>query len=279
MSEWHARAQDLAAYAEDQLGEVSAASVEAHLLRCGDCRAALARHTPAADTERRWAALADQIDRPSASAVERWGLVPHGVATAFRVALAVPAMRAAWLAALALVVLLPLLVAQVSGVGVPLAMLALAPAAPVAAVALAYQSGVDPAGELAGATPRAGLRLIATRALAVAAAAVPVGLGVGLAAGTGWSVALAWVLPGLALAALVLAVGTRWDPAPVAAAVSGAWALAVGLPTPVWHVAARAVADAISGPVVQLVSLAVAAGCAGIAVARRDALAYRRAAR
>lgn len=277
-TQWHARAEDLAAYAAGRLTEVAAASVEAHLLRCPACRTTLADDASAAtDTDRRWAALAEAIDRPSRSAAERWGLLPHAAATAVRVTLAVPTMRAAWLAALALVVLLPLLAQAVAGIGMLTAMLALAPAAPVAAVALAYQPSVDPAGELAGATPRTGLRLVAVRALGVAVPAVPLGLAVGLASGIAWTHALAWVLPGLALAALVLAVGTtRWDPAPVAAVAAGAWALAVGLPTPVWHVAARAVTGTVSGPTVQLLSLAVAVAAAAVAVLRRDALSYRR---
>ena len=52
-------------------------------------------------------------------------------------------------------------------------LLVLAPLAPVAAVALAYRDWADPAGEISLATPSAGLRLVALRALLCPLAALP----------------------------------------------------------------------------------------------------------
>lgn len=274
---WHARPEDLAAYGAGQVGEVQSASLETHLVRCGVCRETMSGLTPAADSDRRWERLVDVVDRPTPTLAERWGLGRWARGTTARVTWAAPTMRTAWVACVVVVALLPLLAAEISGLHTSITLLAMAPLAPVAAVALAYGTTADPAGELAAAAPRAGLRLVAQRALAVTVAAIPLGVGAGLLAGVPVLVALAWVLPGLALAALVLAVGTtRWDPTPVAVAAAGAWALAVGLPAPVWGVAARTVAATVAGPGVQGLSLAAAVTALLVTVARRDAIAYRR---
>ena len=42
MSTWHLTPQTLTAYRDDDVDPVQAASVEAHLLGCADCRADLA---------------------------------------------------------------------------------------------------------------------------------------------------------------------------------------------------------------------------------------------
>ncbi len=72
-----------------------------------------------------------------------------------------------------LVGLVPLLTAFAVGDAGLVTLLVLAPLAPVAAVALAYRDWTDPAGEISLATPSAGLRLVALRALVVSVAALP----------------------------------------------------------------------------------------------------------
>ena len=110
-------------------------------------------------------------------------------------------------------------------------LLVLAPLAPMAAVTLAYREWADPAGEISLATPSAGLKLVALRALVVSLAALPLAFLVLLAVDT-WAgdvpmrLGAAWCLPGLALAALVLLAGTtRLDPFHVAIGISAAWAV------------------------------------------------------
>jgi hypothetical protein len=103
----------------------------------------------------------------------------------------------------------------------------LAPLAPVLGAVLAFQTGIDPAGQLARATPLASGRLPFLRAMlscgaalvavAVSSVFVPVGLG---------DVAV-WLLPGLALTSLVVAISTWVDPSRVALVLIGGWALAV----------------------------------------------------
>lgn len=264
---WHATAEELGAYrhgADDHLG---AASVEAHLLACDDCRRALATVGGTAtseDTERRWQALTQVIDTPRRSALSS-------------ISLSTRPLLWSWLVATALVLVVPLLPAVLAGRGVATVLLATAPLAPVAAVALAYRGSPDPAGELALATPMAGFRTIAGRALLVGLAATPLGVLAALLLGLSTAVALAWLLPGLALSSLVVLAGTtRVDPALVAGGLGTAWATAVFLPARGF--AAAVVADWIATPTVQLAALATACLALALAASRRDHLTYRRTA-
>ncbi|MFP5336522.1 MAG: zf-HC2 domain-containing protein [Actinomycetes bacterium] len=276
---WHAVEADLSAYVTGAASPVLDASLDAHLARCQDCRRSIARLVDGADTERRWSRVADVVDRPSGWLRDRLGILGGHELT--RVALAAPSLRWGWGVSLGIVLALPLASVLVFGAG-PQALavlLAVAPLAPAAAVAIAYRSGADPAGEMALATPAAGLRLVAMRAVVVAAAAVPPGLAVGWLTGVPTHLAVAWLLPGLALAALVLLAGTtRLDPLVAAAVLGGAWALAVAGPAPVRGLAAQHVIDAVAGPTVQLAALVVLSVSLLLSVARRDALAYRRTA-
>lgn len=269
-TEWHADDAVLASYVAGRTDRVLAASLETHLLGCADCRGRLAAHTT--DTELAWDRLADVIDRPS-----RPWLVRSTIAT--------PALARAALVAVLLVGVVPLLISAVAGDAGLVALLILAPLAPVAAVAFAYRDHADPTGEISLATPAAGLRLVALRALVVAAVALPLALLV-LAAYDRWVEAVplqagfAWFLPGLALAALVLLAGTtRLDPTYVAVGASGGWALLVAVVVTVRRTLRPEVfVDQLAAPGVQAVALAVAVAAVLLTVARRDAVAYRRTA-
>jgi len=264
---WHLTPPTVTAYRAADVDPVMAASVEAHLLGCAECRAAVAASAgprAAAESRRRWESLAEQVDASRRPPLTRLGL-------------STPPLLAAWAAALVMVFLVPVLPLFTMGAGVPTLLLALAPLAPPAAVVLAYRVGADPAGELSLATPLAGLRLVAARALLVAIGAVPLGLAAALVLGLPLSVAFAWLLPGLALSAVVLLAGTtRLDPAAVAAVLGTCWALAVATPSATRRVSVELVAAQVSGPTVQLTALAVAAVALTLAVSRREQIAYRR---
>ena len=162
----------------------------------------------------------------------------------------------------------------------------LAPLAPVAAVAIAYRGWSDPAGEICLATPTAGLRLVAMRALVVSLAALP--LAFARSAGrrhldqaVPMRLAVAWCLPGLALAALVLLAGTtRIDPLHVALAVErrlgGSRSLAAA--TVRRTLRPEIFIDILASPAFQAAALVVALRRCLLTVARRDAVAYRRVA-
>lgn len=278
--EWHAAERDLIGYVDGGLGTVPAASVETHLLRCADCRGSLAR--VAGDTrEQAWRRLADTIDRPSRSVLDRlsFGHVPA------RSAVATPAMVRAALVAVALVGLVPLVLAALAENAAPLAVLILAPLAPVAAVALAYREWADPAGEITLATPAAGLRLVAMRAVVVSVVAVVLTVSVLLVLDA-WvdvptGLAFAWCLPGLALAALVLLAGTtRLDPLAVAVTLSGGWAAVLVFAGVVGRRSVRyeALLDVVAASAFQFAALAVAVAALALTVSRRDAVTYRRTA-
>jgi hypothetical protein len=272
VSAWHATTEDLVAYREGAGDSVLTASIEAHLLTCPRCRGALAQHGDRrSDTERRWADLTARMDTPPPA---RWFAVTRSGA---RPALATRPLLAAWVMAMGLLVTLPMLPLLVVGTGGTTVLLAAAPLAPMIAVVLAYRRSTDPAGEMALATPMAGFRLVATRAVSVALTATPVGVGAALLLGLPPYVALGWLLPGLALATLVLVAGTlRVDPAATAGLLGAAWAVAIALPTVSRRTSADLVAQAVASPGVQLLALAVALVALGLAITRRDHLAYRR---
>lgn len=267
MNTWHATDEELATYRYGDADRISTASIEAHLLVCPECRASLAGAggaTTAADTARRWSQLADRLDTPRSSALSR-------------ITVSTRPLLASWLLAMLLVVLLPAIPVLVVGLAVPTMLLAMAPLAPLAAVALAYRSSSDPAGELAGATPLAGLRTVAIRALAVSCAAAPVGILAGLFLQVPLTISVAWLVPGLALSSLVLLAGTtRVDPTFVAGALAVAWPVAVALPSTTRRVSADLVAAWIAAPGVQLSMVAIAALALAAAAARRDHVSYRR---
>jgi hypothetical protein len=147
----------------------------------------------------------------------------------------------------------------------------------VGAVTVAYRHASDPVGEIVLSTPSSGLRLLALRAVAVGAAALPAGLVSGWLSGLPPLVALAWLLPGLALAAIVLASSTsRVDPVTVAAVLGATWAVVVATPGSLHASAAARLVDAVSAPGTQLACLLVGGAAVLLTIARRDVVAYRR---
>lgn len=265
MNSWHALPQELEIYRSGAAEPVLADSIETHLIRCAQCRTALARTAdPAAvaASARRWEELTSSIDAGTSTPLLRLGASTR------------PLVAALGAAALLLVVV-PLLVAATAGPErMPTVLLAGAPLAPMLAVVFAYRREADPVGELSLAAPVAGIRLVARRALLVAAAGAPLGVAAALASGVPLSVALAWLLPGLALSGVVLAVGTtRLDPGAVAAVLGTAWALSVGLTAR--RGSADLVVDLVAGAMTQYGCLLVAVVSFALAVARKDRLVYR----
>ena len=278
-TEWHADEQELEAYVSGRTPRALAASMEAHLLSCGRCRHTLAGLAGDGEGDLAWARLADAIDRPTPTPLAR---LTRGHWFA-RSVIATPAMVQAALAALVLIALVPLAAAVTAGSAGLVVLLVLAPLAPMAAVTLAYREWADPAGEISLATPSAGLRLVAVRALAVSLAAIPLAFLV-LIAVDAWAgdvhlrLGAAWFLPGLALAALVLLAGTtRVDPFHVAVGISAAWAVSVLAVVTVGR-SLRPVLflDLIATPAVQAAALAVLVAATLLTVVRRDAVTYRR---
>ena len=279
-TDWHVDDDGLTAYESGSLAPVLATSVEAHLMSCEGCRSRLAAATAPQDVEDAWLRLADAIDRPSAGILGRLG----GRHRLLRSTVATPTMVAAALAAVALVVLVPLVASAVAAVAALVALLVGAPLAPVVAAGLAYRDWADPAGEISLATPTAGLRLVAMRALVVSVgallAAATTVLVVGLWVDVPTALFFSWCLPGLALSALVMLAGTtRVDPLRVAVGLGLGWAVAVvGGSTARRALRPEAVLDVIASPALQTAALSVAVIALFLTVARRDVVSYRRTA-
>jgi hypothetical protein len=281
------REEHLTQYAADTSDPVVTASTEAHLMRCQRCRTALAAHVDHTETDRRWTRLTDEVDRPSRRRAEQLGLHlglhrVSGSGTGLglvRATFGTPSLVWAGVVAVLVAAALPAVAASVHQTRGLVMLLALAPLVPMAAVSVAYRHASDPVGEIMLGTPAAGLRLVAMRAVGVGAAALPAGLASGWLVGLPPSVAVAWLLPGLALAAVVMASGTtRLDPLAVTVVLGLLWSVAVGSPASLHAAAAQGLVDLVSSSGTQLVALAV--GCAAVllTVARRDAVAYRRTA-
>ena len=206
---WHADGAALAAYSRGAVTPTVTASIEAHLLACDRCRAAFAEqaaqapHDSMSQLDEVWAGIVDALDAPPESVVERMlrrvGVTAHTA----RVLAATPALRLSWFASLTVALIGVVALANTDEAG-RLAQLLIAPLLPPLAVACAYGPGVDPAHEVAAATPMYGLRLVLLRTIAVASATFLAGVVTAVFAPWSWT-SVAWVLPALGLAATTLA--------------------------------------------------------------------------
>lgn len=269
MSTWHADDRTLSTYANAPTGvdNVTAASIEAHLLRCEQCRVRLAAMADHAGLDDSWQAIVDVIDQPRRGPVERllgW-FVPDGVA---RVVAATAALRAAWLVAVTAVVAAAVAAARVADTDAPFVLLA--PLVPLAGIAASFGAAPEPAGEAALAAPVHGAGLLLRRAAAVLASS-----GAILLAGTialpdlDWRT-IAWVLPAVGLTATALALSTWVSPSAATGAAGAVW-VAVVQAAVILDGATGAVEESpLFGPPGQLAYLAVT-GVTAIALnARRS---------
>lgn len=223
---WHADESLLSMYAADELDDARAYSVEAHLVACETCRAALPVDT--ARLDRIWAGVADTLDAPSVGVVER-GLLSVGVSEHIaRLLAATPSLRVSWLAAEAIVLGLAAFTTQQAegrpqaGIATVL-FLTMAAFLPVAGIAAAFGPGVDPTYEIGVGAPMHTYRLLLVRAAAVLATSIILTSVATVALpGLGWTAA-AWLLPSLGLTVTTLALSTYVAPVRAAFAVGIGW--------------------------------------------------------
>lgn len=262
---WHLDEELAGRYADGALGSVLTASVEQHLTACAACRALLTPHVDAPRLDTVWADVLERVEQPRRSLLER-GLFRLGMddATA-RLVAAAPSLRAAWVTGTTLVLALALAAAYLATNGVGL-YLALAPLMPMVGVALAYGPMSDPAHEIVVATPYSQLRLLALRtAFVVTTTLVPAAVAGLLLPGSPY-LAVAWLLPALALTIGTVALSTRIAPHLAALALGIAW-LAFSL---------RALAPrrdpllVTSSPVLLLSTLVLVVAAAFLYARRRD---------
>lgn len=276
---WHADSELLERYAAGTVDAAGAFSLEAHLLACARCRAAAGVAVPVDRVATTWSGIEDRLDAPRLGVVERL-LVRAGVRQHLaRLLAATPALRLSWLLAVALVLAFAVAAAY-GGRGERglLPFLVLAPLVPVAGVAAAFAPGIDPTYELAVAAPLAAFRLLLVRCVAVLGVTVAVAAATSLALPDVGLLAVAWLLPALALSVVSLAAGTFVPTLPAAGLVAGLWVAAV-LGSEVRAVGSLAALQA-PGPVESLLFhapgqagfLVVAVVAAAVLVWRRDEL-------
>jgi len=225
---WHADETLLAGYADGAIDDARASSLEAHLLACAPCRAALSTHADPAALTRMWAEVTEGVDAPRPGVIER-ALRAVGVPDhAARLLSATPSLRLSWLIAEAIALGQSAGHANVvhGGPREDVAMfgfLVLAALLPVLGVAFAYGPGVDPAYEMGIAAPMRSGRLLLIRAVAVLGASILfAGLGALAVPWRGWE-AVAWLLPSLGLTLATLALSTAIRPRVAASAVATGW--------------------------------------------------------
>lgn len=234
---WHPTTDALEAYVQGTTSVSQLWSIEAHVTRCEQCHRDVA--SLLGDTERLetiWQAVVDQVDAPQPRVFERFLIligVPGHIA---RLLGATPSLTVPWLLAVVVVLGFGLSMAWASAGGTPteaqvglFVFLVLAPLVPLAGVAVAFGPIVDPAYEIAVASPFHGFRLLLVRTVAVVATsfvlALPLAL---LLPDAGW-MTVAWILPGLALASVALAASTFVTPLAAVVVSSVVWLVGVSV--------------------------------------------------
>ncbi|MCB0995208.1 MAG: hypothetical protein KDB21_08970 [Acidimicrobiales bacterium] len=214
--------------------------------------------------EANWRCIVAELDAPRPARVERTLRAVGIPARMTRVVVATPGLRRAWWVAVGVVALLALGTADAVDRAGSFTFLLLAPLVPVLGVSLAYGPGADPAHEVTLAAPVRGVRLVLTRAAVVLLTATAVLTLVALLSEADAWVAVAWLLPAVAVTSAALAAATVLQPRRAAAAAAVVWIVAV--------VVARSAANdplAAFGATGQLVALAVIPVALAIAIARR----------
>jgi len=269
MNTWHLDDTLIARYAAGATGRAQAASVEAHLIGCHDCRAHIADfalHDSQDRIDRIWAEIVDAVDAPSLNVIERVLRrvgVPDHLA---RLLMATPALGASWLVAVACVFGMAVMASTVDpNPRWQFVYLVIAPLAPVAGVAVSFGRWGDPSYPVAVAAPFSGLRLVLVRALAVVATSCVLAALGALVLDDGSGVR--WLLPALALTGLTVVISGWVDPVVAAAGVTLAWLVSVTVAR-----TQSSVGELFSGPF-QLAWAAISFACVIGLVLERDRIA------
>jgi hypothetical protein len=262
---WHLDDERIEDYRSGEITSASAASVEQHVLACESCRARMSTTFAADRSERMWAGILERVDAPTPRPVER--VLRHlGVSDpTSRLLAATPSLQMSWLFGVGIVLLLSLGAAHTSSSGGVGIFLILAPVLPVLGVAAAFAPRTDPLHEITAASPYSSFRLLVVRSLAVVAVTIALdSLAALLLPGAAW-VAVAWLLPTLALTAATLALSTAFDPVRAGLGVSAGWLLLTVPPRVLGKDPLLAVRSSA-----QLLSMALIAGATIVLFARSN---------
>lgn len=220
---WHADRDLLAAYVAGALDAIGGASVEQHLVRCAECRAAITPYVDQSARERAWSGIRDAVQSPPQ---------PFAIRLARRLGLSEPAsillaatasLRTAWLVGAFVSLAFATVAAGMSDAQLLAPFLLVAPLVPVIGVAAAYGPHQDTLETLVVTAPYGRTRLILVRTLAVLVSVLPFTAALGLfLPGPAW-LAAAWLGPALALVPILLALSSFIGPRTGAAVVAMAW--------------------------------------------------------
>lgn len=271
MSAWHLDQELADRYAGGAVPPVLAASVEQHLVVCGDCRTLIRVDGPRLDAV--WTEIAERVEAPRVRLLER-GLRRLGVSgpTAHLVA-ATPVLRGATVTGGLVLLLLSVLAAHASPRDTAI-FVSLAPVLPVLGVAVAFGPRTDPTLDVAAASPYSLVRLLIVRTAFVVGATMLPAAGLALLLPASPWLTIGWLLPSLAMCAVVLASATRVEPTLSASALAAGWLVLTA-----WLRAAGSPLLTSHGTTVQLLSLVtLVAACWHLATHRNDLAPHRRAA-
>ena len=233
---WHADRDLLAAYVAGGLDAVNGASVEQHLTRCADCRAAIVPLVDRHALERAWSGVRDAVESPVPPVLvrvaRRLGLPePTSILLA-----ATASLRTSWVLSSFFALAFAALAAAAAGDSLLAPFLLVAPMVPVVGVAAAYGPMHDPMESLVVTAPYGRTRLILLRTVAVLVAVLPFAMLSGLLLpGPEW-IAVAWLGPALAMVPVSMALASFIGPRNAAAALAIVWSAVVlgtlrGLPS------------------------------------------------
>jgi hypothetical protein len=223
---WHADPAQLVDYASGAIDEAHAASVEAHILSCAQCRGLVAASLDTQRLSQVWSEVVDVVDLPRSGLVERFlrrmGVADHTA----RLLAATPSLQLSWVLAVTTALAVAVVAAHENDRGLAL-FLVVAALAPLAGVAAAFGPETDPTYEITAASPASGVRLLLLRSCAVFATTLVVVAAASLTLPViGWT-AVAWVLPSLALSLASLALATVLRPEQAATTVAVGWVTSV----------------------------------------------------
>ena len=220
---WHVSEQLVTSYVTGELVGARAASVEAHVMTCAECRGAVNAEVAPERLTTIWSVVEDEVDTPRRTWAERV-LTSFGMsASDARLVSVAPSLHASWLLSLAAVLSFAVWASNAKSGGATL-FLILAPIVPVLAVGGSYGRGIDPSFEVSVASPYPTMRLVLLRSTAVVAVSGALAVVASLFV-PGSGEAAAWLLPCLALLSITLVLA-RWFTLPFAAAgVAACYAL------------------------------------------------------
>lgn len=223
---WHLDHELAERYASGRASRDVSASIEQHLIGCGQCRGLLASYAGPQRSDRIWAGVIERVQAPPVRRIERL-LRACGMSDSMaRLLIVTPSLRGSWLTGVVGVLVIAELVANTSPSGIVLFM-ALAPVLPMISVTEAFGGDMDPSRGMVAAAPYPMLRLLLARtATVVACTLIPAAALAPLLPGSTW-LAMGWLLPSLALTGVVLVLTPRVPALPVAGTLAGAWMVLV----------------------------------------------------